>query len=215
MNTSSGRDAHRRAGPDTVTIAVVTISDTRTRQTDSSGDFLEKAVQEAGHTLSERALVKDDKTQIREILERLLKSEAQVVITSGGTGIAGPRLYRADCRVFHRQTHARFRRIVSGVVVQRSRWRGDAVSSARRVGRRRVAVRVAGVFQRRQDGLGQAAERRTEPPRFRGVSAQVKTGGVRGGLEPLVELINESSIQKFNLEHSKIHSNALCRRDSG
>ncbi|CAN5762897.1 hypothetical protein BH24DEI2_BH24DEI2_29150 [soil metagenome] len=89
MKTTSGRDAHRAAGPDVVTVAVVTISDTRTLQTDSSGDYLEAALAEAGHTLSERALVKDDKTQIRETLERLLKSEAQVVLTSGGTGIAG------------------------------------------------------------------------------------------------------------------------------
>lgn len=89
MTTTSGRDAHRAAGPDSVTVAVVTISDTRTRETDSSGDFLEQAVQGAGHTLSERALIKDDREQIRETLERLLKSDAQVVITSGGTGIAG------------------------------------------------------------------------------------------------------------------------------
>lgn len=89
MNASSGRDAHRAAGPDSVTVAVVTISDTRTPQTDSSGDFLEAALLESGHTLSERVLIKDDKEQIWETLERLLKSEAQVVITSGGTGIAG------------------------------------------------------------------------------------------------------------------------------
>ncbi len=89
MKTTSGRDAHRAAGPDSVRIAVVTISDTRTPATDSSGDFLEQAVLEAGHTLSERTLIKDDKTQIRETLERLLNSDAQVVLTSGGTGIAG------------------------------------------------------------------------------------------------------------------------------
>ena len=44
---------------------------------------------EAGHTVSERVLIKDDRAQIRETLERLLESEAQVVLTSGGTGIAG------------------------------------------------------------------------------------------------------------------------------
>ena len=89
MKTSSGRDAHRAAGPDSVRIAVVTVSDTRTLETDSSGDYLEAALAAAGHTLSERVLVKDDREQIRETLERLLKSDAQVVLTSGGTGIAG------------------------------------------------------------------------------------------------------------------------------
>ena len=87
--TTSGRDAHRAAGPDQVTVALVTISDTRTLRTDTSGDYLEQALADAGHRVSERALIKDDREQIQTTLARLLASEAQVVLTSGGTGIAG------------------------------------------------------------------------------------------------------------------------------
>lgn len=87
--TSSGRDQHRAAAPEQVRVAVVTISDTRTRADDSSGDYLEGALREAGHLLSARHLVRDEPAQIREVLGQLLASEAQVVLTSGGTGIAG------------------------------------------------------------------------------------------------------------------------------
>ena len=88
-NTTSGRNAHRAAGPDKVTIALVTISDTRTPDNDTSGDYLEQALFEAGHKVSERTLIKDNREQIQATLTRLLASEAQVVLTSGGTGIAG------------------------------------------------------------------------------------------------------------------------------
>ena len=87
--SSSGRQAHRAAGPRRVTAALVTISDTRTAATDSSGDYLAEALSEAGHRVSERLLIKDDKALIRKTLERLLASEAQLVISSGGTGVAG------------------------------------------------------------------------------------------------------------------------------
>lgn len=89
MKTTSGRAEHQAAGPDSVKVAVVTVSDTRTPDTDTSGDYLEQALTRAGHKLVERTIVKDDKAQIETILRRLLQGEAQVVISSGGTGIAG------------------------------------------------------------------------------------------------------------------------------
>jgi molybdopterin adenylyltransferase len=86
---TSGRASHQAAGPKNVVVAIVTISDTRTLDNDSSGQYLETALKEAGHKVSERVLIKDDARQIKETLEHLLASEAQVVITSGGTGITG------------------------------------------------------------------------------------------------------------------------------
>jgi molybdopterin adenylyltransferase len=86
---TSGRESHQAAGPKSVMVALVTISDTRTLGNDSSGQFLEQALKEAGHQVSERVIIKDDAEQIRTTLEHLLASEAQVVITSGGTGITG------------------------------------------------------------------------------------------------------------------------------
>jgi molybdopterin adenylyltransferase len=86
---TSGRESHQVAGPKSVNIALVTISDTRTLENDSSGQYLEQALTEAGHQISKRVIIKDDAEQIRETLQSLLASEAQVVITSGGTGITG------------------------------------------------------------------------------------------------------------------------------
>ncbi|QBF26491.1 molybdenum cofactor biosynthesis protein B [Pseudomonas tructae] len=68
-------------------IAVLTISDTRTFATDSSGQTLVDLLQAAGHVLVERDLVKDDIYQIRASLSRWIADPAvQVVLTTGGTG---------------------------------------------------------------------------------------------------------------------------------
>ena len=87
--TSSGRADHQAAGPSSVKVALLTISDTRTIDTDTSGDFLEQALRVAGHELTARHIVKDDAEAIKGMLESLLASPAQVIISSGGTGIAG------------------------------------------------------------------------------------------------------------------------------
>lgn len=85
----SGAPGHRAAGPRQVRVAVLTISDSRTLESDASGAYLVRATLEAGHRLTERRLVKDEPKAIREALERLLASDAQVVFSTGGTGIAG------------------------------------------------------------------------------------------------------------------------------
>ncbi len=71
-----------------LSIAVLTVSDTREKLTDKSGDFLEQAIVKAGHRLVARELVKDEKEQIGEALERWRDDETiDVAITTGGTGI--------------------------------------------------------------------------------------------------------------------------------
>ncbi|MCL1147159.1 molybdenum cofactor biosynthesis protein B [Shewanella sp. 10N.261.52.F9] len=68
-------------------IAVLTLSDTRNFESDTSGAFLESALLEAGHTLADRQIIKDDKYQIRSVLSQWIASnEVQVIITTGGTG---------------------------------------------------------------------------------------------------------------------------------
>ncbi|POA55441.1 MULTISPECIES: molybdenum cofactor biosynthesis protein B [unclassified Pseudomonas] len=68
-------------------IAVLTISDTRTFETDSSGQTLVDLLQAAGHALVDRELVRDDIYQIRATLSRWIADPAvQVVLTTGGTG---------------------------------------------------------------------------------------------------------------------------------
>lgn len=79
---------HRAQSPRTVRAAVVTISDTRTPETDESGRYLAGELRAAGHTVVETLIVPDDAVPIRSALVRLMRG-CDVVITSGGTGIAG------------------------------------------------------------------------------------------------------------------------------
>ncbi|MFC4455606.1 MogA/MoaB family molybdenum cofactor biosynthesis protein [Deinococcus sonorensis] len=83
-----GREEHREAAPDRIRAAILTISDTRTEATDTSGQYLMQQLAEHGHELSGYRIVKDDALEIRSTLNTLM-AHAQVVISSGGTGIAG------------------------------------------------------------------------------------------------------------------------------
>ncbi|MFP2768223.1 molybdenum cofactor biosynthesis protein B [Oceanisphaera sp. KMM 10153] len=71
-------------------MAVLTVSDTRNEDTDSSGRYLVEALTGAGHRLAEKVILKDDKYDIRALVSRWIASkEVQVVIITGGTGFTG------------------------------------------------------------------------------------------------------------------------------
>ncbi len=71
-------------------IAVLTVSDTRTFENDTSGDLLETKLTEAGHQLAERAIRIDDIYQLREIVSKWIASKnVQAVLVTGGTGFTG------------------------------------------------------------------------------------------------------------------------------
>jgi molybdenum cofactor biosynthesis protein B len=71
-------------------IAVLTISDTRTEETDKSGKILQEGAEAAGHRVVEKAIVKDDVYQMRAIFSRWIADpEVHVVLSTGGTGITG------------------------------------------------------------------------------------------------------------------------------
>ena len=73
-----------------VNIAVLTVSDSRTKENDKSGDLLVSRITDMGHLLANREIVKDDKDQIQNILYRWINdNDIQVVITTGGTGLTG------------------------------------------------------------------------------------------------------------------------------
>lgn len=73
-----------------VSIAVMTVSDTRTPDTDSSGDILAQRVQDAGHNLVARTIVTDDKEKIAAQMKSWIAApEIDVVISTGGTGLTG------------------------------------------------------------------------------------------------------------------------------
>ena len=71
-------------------IAVLTVSDTRTESDDRSGDAIVSRVNDAGHVLHEKAIVKDDIYAIRaQTSQWIADPEVQIVITTGGTGVSG------------------------------------------------------------------------------------------------------------------------------
>jgi molybdenum cofactor biosynthesis protein B len=74
--------------PTPLQIAVITISDTRTLDTDKSGGLLVEQLLSAGHAIAQRTIVKDDLERIRAaILSAVNEPAIDVVITTGGTGI--------------------------------------------------------------------------------------------------------------------------------
>lgn len=80
-------DAHRRTAPSSVRCFVLTISDTRTEATDTSGDAIAGLLAAAGHVLTGRTIVRDDPEAVREAIAGGRAGAAQVIITTGGTGI--------------------------------------------------------------------------------------------------------------------------------
>jgi molybdenum cofactor biosynthesis protein B len=71
-------------------IQVITVSDTRTEATDTSGAYLAEAAAAAGHRITARHLVKDDVYQIRKYVSDAIADEnTDVVLLTGGTGFSG------------------------------------------------------------------------------------------------------------------------------
>tara|TARA_B100001123_G_scaffold112566_1_gene131205 strand:- start:2185 stop:2685 length:501 start_codon:yes stop_codon:yes gene_type:complete len=73
-----------------VNIALLTVTDTRTIDTDKSGAILVKKIQEQNHKLVDRKIVKDEKSEIKKIIsDWIKKKDLDVIITTGGTGLTG------------------------------------------------------------------------------------------------------------------------------
>lgn len=71
-------------------IAVLTVSDTRTEDNDTSGKLLVQRLTEAGHQLVHKAIVRDDVYRIRATVSHWIADEqVNVIITTGGTGVTG------------------------------------------------------------------------------------------------------------------------------
>lgn len=73
-----------------INIAVLTVSDTRTPETDTSGDILAARVTDAGHTLAARTIVKDDAERLAAQFDAWI-DDAQIdaIVSTGGTGLTG------------------------------------------------------------------------------------------------------------------------------
>ncbi|MCA9231159.1 MAG: molybdenum cofactor biosynthesis protein MoaB [Planctomycetales bacterium] len=86
---SPSADQHRRESPARVRCAVVTVSDTRLLENDSSGQAIVDALDQAGHAVVEREIVPDVPEQIEQIVRRLVSAtEVDAILITGGTGIA-------------------------------------------------------------------------------------------------------------------------------
>ena len=73
-----------------VNIALLTVTDTRTLETDKSGNILVEKINKAKHNLVERKICKDNKEDIKIILKEWThKKNLDVIITTGGTGLTG------------------------------------------------------------------------------------------------------------------------------
>lgn len=73
-----------------VRVAVLTVSDTRTQADDTSGDILAARVEEAGHALADRKIVRDDRALIAATVSAWIAApDIDVVVSTGGTGLTG------------------------------------------------------------------------------------------------------------------------------
>jgi molybdenum cofactor biosynthesis protein B len=79
---------HKATSPKSVACYVITVSDTRTEDTDTGGRAIVELLTAAGHRIVGRSLVRDDPEQLRDAIGRQLANpDVQVIITTGGTGI--------------------------------------------------------------------------------------------------------------------------------
>lgn len=88
--TSQSTERHKsiaaERGP--VPVAIVTVSDTRTPETDTNYHYLRPQIEAAGHRVVAYRLIKDEPAQVEQVLDELAAGEARVILFNGGTGIA-------------------------------------------------------------------------------------------------------------------------------
>lgn len=81
--------AHHAQAPHTIRVAVLTISDTRTPETDTSGRMVADLAESAGHQVVDRTIVPDEPDAIRgRLVELLARGDVDAALLTGGTGIS-------------------------------------------------------------------------------------------------------------------------------
>jgi molybdenum cofactor biosynthesis protein B len=97
--------SHRADAPASVPCLVLTVSDTRTRETDTSGKAIADMLVAAGHTVVARELVPDEPVKVADAIRgHLGRKDVQAVITTGGTGISRrDSTYEAVSAMFDKQ----------------------------------------------------------------------------------------------------------------
>lgn len=81
--------AHKKEAPDKVNCKVITVSDTRTKETDKSGKLMRTYLEENNHQINAYEIVKDEQNEIKKALEKgVQQSDVEAILINGGTGIA-------------------------------------------------------------------------------------------------------------------------------
>jgi len=88
-SAESPSESHRAASPDSVAVAVLTLSDSRSPAEDRSGVLIKEFLSWRGHSVVAYELLPDDPTQMRALLDRwVAMPEINAIITNGGTGVS-------------------------------------------------------------------------------------------------------------------------------
>ena len=93
----------RAEAPKAIRCAIITISDTRTPATDTSGAAIRAVLEQNGHTIMRYAIVRDEPVQIVALVHELAADGCQVILTNGGTGISrrDSTLLATSARIIH------------------------------------------------------------------------------------------------------------------
>jgi molybdenum cofactor biosynthesis protein B len=96
---------HRALSPPHVACLILTVSDTRTLENDTSGQTIAGLLEQAGHTVTARRTVRDEPADVTTILrDEIARKSARVIITTGGTGISKrDSTYEAAAALFEKQ----------------------------------------------------------------------------------------------------------------
>lgn len=85
-STQQHREIAAEEGP--ISVAIVTVSDSRTKDTDTNATFLREQLEKEGNRVTDYEIIKDEPDQVSYMLDKMTDTIAQVIIFNGGTGIA-------------------------------------------------------------------------------------------------------------------------------
>ena len=83
-----GHKEHKDKAPEHIRCFVITVSDSRTEETDTSGRLIQDMLKENNHEVVDYEIIKDDPAEIKKLLEGTDKKSVQAIIINGGTGIS-------------------------------------------------------------------------------------------------------------------------------
>ncbi len=86
MSTAEHKDKAKELGP--IGVCLVTVSDTRTEETDVNGKYLCVEIESMGHRIDGYRIIKDEPNQVAAVLDDFASSDCRIILFNGGTGIS-------------------------------------------------------------------------------------------------------------------------------